>query len=107
MSIKPCLSESDYMMGTTIASTASLSYMPRCLKVKAGTAVKFTGDFSMHPLKPSAKRGSTTDNPIKDTSTGMEATFTFAKAGYYAYFCNFHGPGDDGSFMAGVVWVTP
>jgi plastocyanin len=108
MPFKPCETEDAYMAASTVTfSPTMFKYTPACVKVKAGTAVKFSGPFVSHPLRPSAMRGDTDNNPIKATDTGMEASFTFAKAGFYGFFCNFHGPADDGSNMAGMVWVTP
>src|SRR6185436_15570007 len=106
MEVAPCASESDYMATTTITATAALKYSPACVKVSKGAMVKFMMDFTVHPLKKSTKRGDTANNPIADTATGTEASFTFPKAGFYGFFCNFHGPADDGKNMAGVVWVT-
>jgi plastocyanin len=105
MAVAPCANESDYMAATMIAASG-ISYTPKCVKVSKGGMVKFAMDFSIHPLKPSATRGNTTDNPIKDTSTGMDATFTFPKAGFFGFFCNVHGMADDGKNMNGVIWVT-
>jgi len=106
MSILPCASEPDYVSATTVNFGGALSanYDPKCLKVQAGTTVTFSGDFSMHPLTPSAMRGNTTDNPIVNMSAGTTATVTFPTPGFYAYLCNFHGS-DNGTFMTGVVWV--
>src|SRR5205814_7047349 len=67
MSVLPCTSESAYMTGTTIsfpAAATDFSYSPKCLKVSAGATVTFSGDFSSHPLTPSALRGTLTGNPI-------------------------------------------
>ena len=105
MEVAPCASESDYMAATTVTATAALKYSPACVKVSKGAMVKFMMDFTVHPLKKSTKRGDTANNPIADTATGAEASFTFPKAGFYGFFCNFHGPADDGKNMAGVVWV--
>jgi plastocyanin len=38
------------------------------------------------------------------TNTGTTASFTFPTAGFFGYFCAFHGA-DDGQFMDGVLWV--
>ena len=38
------------------------------------------------------------------TNTGSTASFTFPTAGFYAYYCMFHGV-DNGQFMDGVLWV--
>jgi plastocyanin len=104
--VKPCDTEAVYMTGSTVMfpGTDGLSYAPKCLKVAPGTTVKFAGSFMAHPLEPSKKRGDM-PNPIPSTSTGMETSVKFDNAGYYAYYCRFHGPADDGSFMAGVIWV--
>jgi plastocyanin len=104
--VEPCLTEGAYVEGSVVTATATFKYTPACLKVARGTAVKFVADFNMHPLEPSASRGNTTDNPITKTTTGTEATFTFAKPGVYAYFCGFHGSADNGKNMAGAIWVT-
>ena len=108
MSVAPCTAEGNYMTGATVtfpASASDFSYSPKCLKVPAGTSVTFTGDFSFHPLEPSTHRGTLTGNPITSTATGSTKSFTFATAGFYAYFCSVHGPSDGGSGMVGVVWV--
>jgi plastocyanin len=105
--LMPCGTEDKYVAGSEITASGTVfKYTPACLKVKAGDSVKFTSPFTTHPLKPS-KRGDASDNPIKETTTGTDASFTFPKAGFYPFFCGFHGPADDGSNMAGVVWVTP
>jgi plastocyanin len=104
-SVAPCLNESDYTAGTSVAFTAGFAYTPKCLKVTRGASVTFTGSFTTHPLASSMNRGITTDNPIQNTGTGDTATFTFPNPGVYAYFCEFHGSADDGSGMAGAIWV--
>ena len=112
MSIMPCTSDSDYTSGATtinFGGAAGFAYDPKCLKVPAGTTVTFMGDFSAHPLEPSTHRGELTGNPITAVSAlpdgGTATSFTFPTAGYYAYFCAFHGPSDTGTGMAGVIWV--
>jgi plastocyanin len=107
--VPPCSAATDYVEGTTVnfPGAGGLTYDPKCLKVKAGATVKFTGMFASHPLSPSLQRGDKTDNPIKETKTGTEASFTFPKAGNFAYFCEFHGAGDGNMFMVGNIWVTP
>lgn len=103
--VAPCLNESDYTAGTSIAFTAGFAYTPKCLKITHGESVTFNGSFSSHPLASSLNRGDTTNNPIQNTGTGDTATFTFPTPGVYAYFCAFHGSADDGSGMAGAIWV--
>jgi plastocyanin len=117
MSIAPCQNQSDYMPGTTVdfgLINGAFAYAPKCLSVSlpvaggnaAGGDVTFNGDFSMHPLEPSALRGAQTGNPITATSAGSSATFHFSTAGFFAYFCQTHNPSDNGAAMSGVVWVT-
>jgi plastocyanin len=113
MSILPCASESSYMTGTTTisfpASPTDFSYNPKCLQVSAGATVTFSGDFAIHPLEPSQKRGAQTGNPITSTGAlpdgGMTKSFTFSTPGFFAYFCAIHDSLDSGNFMSGVVWV--
>jgi plastocyanin len=102
----PCNDATDYVAGTTInfGGAAGFAYNPKCLKVSAGTSVTFSGDFSYHPLVPSAMRGDPAGNPIVNMSSGTSASFTFPTPGFYAYLCNFHG-NDVGSGMSGVIWV--
>lgn len=108
MSVLPCTSESAYVTGTTVSfptAATDFSYNPKCLKVTAGATMTFSGDFSSHPLTPSAMRGTLTGNPIASTSAGTSKDFTFPTAGFYAYYCAFHDPSDTGNFMSGVIWV--
>lgn len=113
MSVLPCPTESAYMTGPTTVNfgliDGGFNYSPKCLKVSAGTSVTFSGDFSSHPLEPSALRGTLTGNPITSTSAvpdgGTTKTFAFPTPGFYAYFCQFHDSTDSGMFMSGVVWV--
>jgi plastocyanin len=106
MAFAPCNAAGDYVAGTTInfGGSVGFNYDPKCLKVTAGATVTFNGDFSVHPLAPSAARGNTTDNPIVNMSAGTTASFAFPTRGFFAYLCNFHGS-DDGAFMSGVIWV--
>jgi plastocyanin len=110
MAISPCTTEASYMAGTAVTFDmgGDTMYTPKCLKVTKGATVTFTskgGDFAMHPLSPSKKRGDTANNPIKATSTGTMATFTFDKAGFFPYYCTIHGFLDSGGMMDGIVWA--
>jgi plastocyanin len=102
----PCNAATDYVAGTTInfGGAVGFAYAPQCLKVAAGATVTFSGDFVTHPLVPSATRGDPANNPIVNMSDGTTASFVFPMPGFYAYLCNFHGS-DDGTSMAGVIWV--
>lgn len=69
-----------------------LAYSPNCLKVTAGTNVKFVSAFASHPLVGGIVDGSKMPDgasPITATSTGMEATFVIP-AGNYGYYCDLH-----------------
>lgn len=106
MAVPPCSSEADYLTTTTVTSTATLRFSPPCVKVPRGTAVRFTMDFSLHPLRPSGMRGDVANNPIQATNFGTEASFTFNQTGFFGFYCAIHGASDNGTIMAGVVWVT-
>ena len=120
MSIAPCPNEADYATGTTVEFgliNNAYVYSPKCLKVSynpvttgaggtPGRDVTFNGDFSAHPLEPSALRGMQSGNPITSTGSGTTKTFRFSTPGFFAYFCDVHNPSDNGAAMSGVVWVT-
>jgi plastocyanin len=109
---KPCDAASQYTTtGATIQYggivAGSFAYAPNCLKVAAGTSVTFEPanagtNFAQHFLHAST-RGSV-PNPITETTSGTTATFAFPTAGFYPFYCEFHGA-DDGSAMSGVIWV--
>jgi plastocyanin len=106
MAFAPCTSQSDYVSSpTTIAfgGTLGLVYSPNCLKVAPGTTVTWSGDFTTHPLTPSALE-TTPGNPIVSTASGTTASVTFKSPGFYGFFCLVHGD-DQGEGMSGVIWV--
>jgi len=107
MAVAPCSTEGDYMKNvTTINATPVLKYSPSCVQIKKGSMITFMMDFMLHPLKKSAMRGSTADNPIMDTATGNSTNVTFPKSGFYAFYCSIHGNDATGANMTGVIWVT-
>jgi plastocyanin len=73
--------------------------------VKVGDTVTFKGGLAGHPLSASMRGDQ--PNPITETKTGTDKTVTFTTAGTFAFFCEFHGSADDGTGMAGAIWVTP
>lgn len=77
----------------TVSFTFS-AYTPRCLTVAVGQSVTFSGAFGSHPLlpgtAPSSSGPGSSGNPIAATSAGSSATFNFAAAGVFPYYCNFH-----------------
>jgi len=111
LAVRPCPDEASYATDTGVVTFGFLgtppgfSYDPRCLAIDAGQAVTFSGSFSAHPLYPSAKRGTLDGNPIGGTSSGDRKDIRFPSPGFFAYYCGVHGGSDDGSTMAGVIWV--
>ena len=85
-------------------SAAGLAYSPKCMSISAGQTVTFKGDFNTHPLVGGMYMGSvgTTPTPIMRRDTGStDYTVTFATAGLYPYFCDYHAP-----TMVGAIWVN-
>jgi plastocyanin len=76
----------------TIASSPD-----RCMKIKAGQSVTWSGNFSTHPL---AQAGGDTPSPIGN-GTGTSKTIQFPNPGDYGYVCTVH------STMRGVIQVVP
>lgn len=78
------------------------SYSPRCVTVRFGQAVTFSGDFGAHPLREAC-------GPLTaglSASSGQRLTVTFDKAlGRFGFFCTQHGS-SSGSGMAGAIEVV-
>lgn len=73
----------------------------RCVRVSAGTAVTWTGDFGLHPLEGGVSPTTDAVSPITMASpSGMSTTVTFAATGEFPYFCGVHTDA-----MRGVVYV--
>ena len=70
---------------------------PKCVKVKVGQTVTWTGDFSIHPL---AAFNGDTPNPIT-TGSGGTSKITFPTAGTFGFHCLVHPA------MLGAVQVVP
>jgi len=95
--------ESSYVSNTTtVTFDATKVYTPACLKVAKGATVTFSGAFSSHPLAASTR--GTSGNPIPSTNSGTTKAVAFPAAGFFPYYCTFHG-NTAGANMAGVVWV--
>jgi plastocyanin len=90
---------------TTTISFAGIEYTPRCVRVRAGGMVVFSGNFASHPLLGGTVTGSTaTPDPasaLPATSAGSEVTVTLAKAGAVPYYCTVHAS----SGMTGAIFV--
>jgi plastocyanin len=88
-----------------VAQGGNLTYTPKCLIVKVGTEVTFSGNSGVHPLGPFTKKG-TLPNPI---TPGTDTTIkvTFANEGVFGYYCTNHGSDGGTSGMLGAIYVTP
>jgi plastocyanin len=78
------------------------SYDPKCLMVRAGQTVTFSGDFIRHPLTPSC--GPELLLEFRDTTTA--ASFEMDAVGVYGYYCLDHGD-PQGDTMSGAIEVVP
>jgi len=111
VAVAPCPTAAGYATGGNtvvfgfLGSAAGFVYDPACLAVDAGAIVTFSGSFVAHPLYPSVRRGTQAGNPIGGVSTGESTAIAFPSRGFFAYYCGVHGAADDGSAMAGVIWV--
>jgi plastocyanin len=87
------------------ATNPDFTYSPSCFKIKKGGKVTFEGAFASHPLSGGTVDSASmmhpdTSSPIKQTSTGTSATFTFPDAGTFGFFCQIHfGIGMDGAVI--------
>ena len=87
----------DFVAASQIDWTFAVN--PRCVQIKAGQTVTWTGSFTTHPLL--ADEGDA-PNPISTADTsGASAVVTFATPGTYGYKCQVHAS------MTGAVLVTP
>jgi amicyanin len=75
---------------TSNAATVSIknfAYAPATLNIKKGTKVTWTnGDTAPHTV--TSESGDVLDSPT--LSTGQSFSYTFTKAGTYAYYCTIH-----------------
>lgn len=101
----PATAEDHTADATTTVMSSGLKYAPPCIKISAGSSVKFSSNFMTHPLVGGEVVGGMkqpdANSPIKQTSTGTEVTFSFPDAGAYGYYCELHA----GSGMVGAVFV--
>ncbi len=104
MALAPCNAVGDYTTGSTIRFGGAVgnSYSPACLTVRVGDTVTWEGNFGAHPRSPSTR--GTAMNPIPAVSSGTSQAVQFTRAGFFPFYCEFHGD-DAGGGMAGVVRV--
>jgi plastocyanin len=73
--------------------------------IEPGEQVTWNGDFVSHPLRQTAGPSSSTAlQGGFQASSGSTFSLTFATAGTFYYFCNFHGVAFN---MRGTVAVKP
>ena len=89
----------------TMISFEGIEYTPRCVRVRMGSTVVFSGNFTMHPLvggTVSASTGSPDpSSPLPATSSGAELTVNMSKSGAVPYYCTAHVS----SGMMGAIFV--
>ncbi len=78
-------------------------YENRCVKVKVGATITFTGNFASHPL---AAQGGDTPTPVPAKTNlapeGGVLTVTMSAVGKYGFECDFHP-----DTMFGAIQVVP
>lgn len=83
-------------------ATAAAQYTNRCVKIKAGQSVTFTGEFPNHPLQSFAGDTPSPIPAITDNVPSGSLTITFPNAGSFGYRCQAHP-----LVMNGAVKVVP
>ncbi|HVK68827.1 MAG TPA: plastocyanin/azurin family copper-binding protein, partial [Polyangium sp.] len=91
----------------TTVTFSGLSYNPKCIKVKAGTVVTFSGNFTNHPLQGGVVNGAAVpaaSGPfVPVTNSGNTKDFTLSTPGTYPFYCVPHAT----LGMNGAVFVVP
>ena len=85
---------------TTNISMTDDMFTPKNITVRAGTTIKWVNN-GVHPHTVTAEDGTFDSGTIN--SAGIYSR-TFSSAGYYPYYCRFHGAAG-GYGMAGVITV--
>jgi plastocyanin len=101
----PATAEDHTADATTTVNQSGLAFAPQCIRIKAGSSVKFVDNFVSHPLVggtvANGAKMPDANSPIKMTNSGTEATFMFPDVGKYGYYCDIHAL----SGMVGAVFV--
>ncbi len=70
------------------------AYEPACLRVRAGTRVRFVGPFDAHPLAAGRVYDEEvvpdSESPFESTWEGESATFLMLATGDLGYYCDQH-----------------
>ena len=83
-------------------------FTPSCVKIKPGRTVRWSGEFTFHPLRAGLIVGAVPqnqpNNPIPDLDAGTNSgQITFDDPGAWGFYCNFHFASDA---MKGAVFVA-
>jgi plastocyanin len=93
-----CTSFTNFTADGGTISFSCCSYIPKCVRIRVGQPLRFSGFFGDHPLAQGCG-----PEPVIVNSPGP---YTFAVPGRYGFYCTAHGS-EDGSGMAGAVDVIP
>ena len=69
------------------------NYSPACLRVAAGTRIRFEGQFLSHPIEPGRIVDSIpidVEGPVQGVEAGDSAEFVATTPGKFGYFCDLH-----------------
>jgi plastocyanin len=91
----------DAKVQISFGGAVGFKYAPKCIVIKSGTTVTFSGDFASHPLAGGVDGTKDPSSPITATNTGMSKDFVIAAGGAYGYYCEFHQAGG----MKGAIFV--
>ncbi len=94
---------------TVTFANGNFTYAPKCLKVKQGTVITFTGSYGSHPLLGGVVAGGAAtpagSGPfVPVTNTGTTKDFTMTATGTFPYYCTAHAVSQS---MYGTVFVVP
>jgi plastocyanin len=86
---------------------APYAYTPKCIRIREGENVTFSGSFEDHPLAGGQIVGMNEvpddASPIGVTASGATKDIPFPASGTYPYFCVNHGPPPTNMFGAVIV----
>jgi plastocyanin len=89
--------------GARTVAFADFAYSPKCLQIRAGQSVTFTGNFMRHPLAQSCGPFDALEFRYMSPPS---FTVTLTEPGLYGYYCFDHG-NPQGQAMSGAIQVVP
>lgn len=84
---------SDSLVVIRFGNKLGHNYSPACLRVGAGTRIRFEGPLLSHPVQPGRIVGSIpidSDGPVHGTEIGDSVEFVATTPGKFGYFCDVH-----------------